>query len=55
MVPCPCCAGITTRIIFNRTAHVIGIDIGTKVVDKARVRSPHIRFEVQDGFDLQVG
>ena len=44
--------GTTTRILSEHCAEVIGTDISSDVIDKARHSNPGIRFEVLDGFDV---
>lgn len=45
--------GTTTRIISERAAAVIGTDVSPEVIERARERHPHIRFEALDAFDVR--
>ena len=45
--------GTTTALIAPRCQKVIGTDISPKCIEEARVRHPHLRFEVMDGFDVK--
>ncbi|GAB4814614.1 hypothetical protein N2152v2_001660 [Parachlorella kessleri] len=47
-----CHTGTTTRILFNRCSHVVGVDNVALAVDQAREKHPDIRFELVDGFDI---
>ena len=45
--------GTTTRIISDHAASVIGTDVSPEVIERARERHPHIRFEALDAFDVR--
>ncbi len=45
--------GTTTTIIAERAAAVIGTDVSHTVIERARERHPHIRFETLDAFDVR--
>lgn len=45
--------GTTTEIIAKYCKEVIGTDISTECIQRARERHPNLRFEVLDGFDVR--
>ncbi len=45
--------GTTTVLIAPHCKEVIGTDISSEVIERARERHPHIRFEVFDAFDVR--
>ena len=45
--------GTTTRIISDHAASVIGTDVSPEVIERARERHPHLRFEALDAFDVR--
>ena len=45
--------GTTTVEIAPRCKQVIGTDVSGEVIERARQRHPHIRFEVLDAFDVR--
>jgi trans-aconitate methyltransferase len=45
--------GTTTALIAARCKEVVGTDISPDVIERARRRHPHIRFEALDAFDLR--
>jgi len=45
--------GATTALIAPHCKEVIGTDVSSEVIERARQRHPHIRFEVLDGFDVR--
>ncbi|MCY4545767.1 MAG: class I SAM-dependent methyltransferase [Gemmatimonadetes bacterium] len=45
--------GTTTRIISDHAEAVIGTDVSPEVIERARERHPHIRFEALDAFDVR--
>ena len=45
--------GTTTTIIAEHAAAVIGTDVSPVVIERARERHPHIRFETLDAFDVR--
>jgi hypothetical protein len=45
--------GTTTRVLARYTSNVIGTDISSDCIERARKENPGIRFEVLDGFDVR--
>ncbi len=45
--------GTTTAVIAEHAASVIGTDVSPEVIERARERHPHIRFEALDAFDVR--
>ena len=45
--------GTTTRVIAQHAAAVIGTDVSSDCIERARRENPGIRFEVLDGFDAR--
>jgi len=45
--------GTTTVLIAPHCKQVIGTDVSPEVIERARQRHPHIRFEVLDAFDVR--
>jgi len=45
--------GTTTKIIAEHADSVIGTDVSPDVIERARQRHPHIRFETLDAFDVR--
>ena len=45
--------GTTTRVIARQARTVIGTDISSDCIERARAENPGIRFEVLDGFDAR--
>ena len=48
-----CHEGQATRIISKRSKFVVGIDVDSKVVEKAKIRHPDLHFEVCDGHNVE--
>lgn len=44
--------GTTTALLAAQCREVIGTDISSDVLSRARERHPHIRFEVLDAYDI---
>lgn len=45
--------GTTTALLAERTPHVIGTDVSSECIERARRRFPELRFEVLDAFDVR--
>ena len=45
--------GTTTVLIAPHCKDVIGTDVSPEVIERARSRHPHLRFEVLDAFDVR--
>ena len=45
--------GTTTKLLAEHAASVVGTDVSPDVIERARERHPHIRFETLDAFDVR--
>jgi hypothetical protein len=45
--------GTTTVLLATRTTDVLGTDVSSECIERARKMHPHIRFEVLDAFDVR--
>lgn len=45
--------GTTTRILAEHCKEVIGTDISSECIERAKERHPDLHFEVLDGFDVR--
>lgn len=45
--------GTTTKLLAEHALSVVGTDVSPDVIERARERHPHIRFETLDAFDVR--
>eukprot|EP00879_Flechtneria_rotunda_P004936 GHRR01005210.1.p1 GENE.GHRR01005210.1~~GHRR01005210.1.p1 ORF type:complete len:247 (+),score=33.41 GHRR01005210.1:58-798(+) len=48
-----CHEGVTTDLLHRRCRWVLGVDLNSGPVTKAKARYPHVQFEQIDGFDIR--